>query len=91
VDGIVYYNDLTAAGGLIALREANRTVPNDIAIVGCDDIPFAALFSPSLTTLNIDKQTIGIRAMEMLIRRMKGEVEEPEVIFEPNLVIRETT
>jgi LacI family transcriptional regulator len=90
VDGIVYYNDLTAAGGLLALRKADRKVPTDVAIIGCDDIPFAALFSPRLTTLNIDKQAIGIRAMEMLMRRMKGEVDEPEVIFEPELVIRET-
>jgi LacI family transcriptional regulator len=87
VDGIIFYNDLTAAGGLITLRESGRTVPGDIAVIGCDDIPFASMFSPSLTTLRIDKLGIGRQAMNMLREKMKGGRHSP-LIFQPQLIVR---
>jgi LacI family transcriptional regulator len=87
VNGIIYYNDLTAAGGLIALQENGRSTPRDVAIVGCDDIPFASMFSPALTTLRIDKLGIGQQAMQMLQEKMKGDRHSP-LIFQPQLIVR---
>ena len=91
IDGIIFYNDLTAAGGLIALRESGRSAPRDVAIIGCDDIPFASMFSPSLTTLHIDKLMIGKQAMEMLQERMKGNSQHAQLVFQPRLVVRAST
>lgn len=87
VDGIIFYNDLTAAGGLIALQRSGRSVPRDVAVVGCDDIPFAAMFSPALTTLRIDKLGIGKQAMQMLHEKMKGGRHSP-LVFQPSLIVR---
>jgi LacI family transcriptional regulator len=87
VDGIVFYNDLTAAGGLIALHDHKRNTPGDVAVIGCDDIPFASMFAPALTTLRIDKIRIGQQAMQMLLEKMKG-AKLDAVTFQPELVIR---
>ncbi len=65
-------NDLMAMGALIAVREAGLRVPEDIAIVGFDDIPAAALVDPPLTTVTQFQDQIGRRATEMLFERING-------------------
>jgi LacI family transcriptional regulator len=67
-------NDLIAMGALIALREAGLTVPDDMAIVGFDDIPAARLVSPPLTTVSQFAEQLGRRAAEMLFERLSGVV-----------------
>ena len=65
-------NDLMAMGALIALREAGLGVPGDVAVVGFDDIPFARLVSPPLTTVAQRGDEIGRRAAEMVFERLSG-------------------
>jgi LacI family transcriptional regulator len=85
-------NDLMAMGALIALREAGVRVPQEIAVVGFDDIPAARLVSPPLTTISQHQEQLGRRAAEMLLERISGQVAGParseEMPFE--LIVRES-
>jgi LacI family transcriptional regulator len=65
-------NDLMAMGAMMALREARLRIPDDVAVVGFDDIPAVRLLSPSLTTVAQFQQQMGTRAMELLLERLQG-------------------
>jgi LacI family transcriptional regulator len=88
IEGLVCYNDLVAIGALQACRELGRRVPDDIALVGWDDIVLAGLVSPSLTTLRIPKSALGACAVQMLLDRIHGREAQAEVVFTPELVVR---
>jgi LacI family transcriptional regulator len=66
-------NDLMAIGAMTALREAGLRIPHDIAIVGLDDIPAAALVDPSLTTIAQFPERLGRRCAERLFERLNGQ------------------
>jgi LacI family transcriptional regulator, galactose operon repressor len=70
-------NDLTAIGALDAAREAGLRVPEDLAIVGFDDIEAASLVTPPLTTVVNPALDIGLTAGKMLAERMTGAFEGP--------------
>jgi LacI family transcriptional regulator len=91
IDGLFCYNDLVAAGCVTACRERGLVVPDDIAIIGCDDISFAALFCPPLTTLRIRTFDMGHLAVRLLLERMKGIVNQPNMVFQAELVPRAST
>lgn len=65
-------NDLLALGALTCLRQAGLRVPEDMALVGFDDIPFARLVDPPLTTIAQFPERLGSRAAELLLERLKG-------------------
>jgi LacI family transcriptional regulator len=65
-------NDLTAIGAIDAIREAGKQVPDDIAVVGFDDIELASLVSPALTTVENPAAETGRTAGRMLVERMTG-------------------
>jgi LacI family transcriptional regulator len=90
IDGLVCYNDLVAVGALRACAELGLHVPADVAVVGCDDIMFAGLLSPALTTLRVPKYDIGASAARMLLDRIRGRRGESEVLLMPELVVRES-
>jgi LacI family transcriptional regulator len=85
-------NDLCALGAISALKEAGIAVPRDVSVVGADDIPFARLASPALTTIRIPRDLIGARAFAALDRMLRSKrhagVEYP---IETSLVIRQST
>src|SRR5262249_12473148 len=62
-------NDMMAMGTLMAIKEAGLHIPQDIAVVGFDDIPAARLVSPALTTIAQFQEQLGQRAAEMLFER----------------------
>jgi LacI family transcriptional regulator len=66
-------NDTVAFGALRALREAGRRVPDDVAVVGYDDLPLAPFAEPPLTTVRTDPIRHGREAMEMLLALMAGQ------------------
>jgi LacI family transcriptional regulator len=66
-DSVFAHNDLSAAGAMQALREAGIRVPNDVSVVGFDDIPFAAYTDPGLTTVHQPLHEMGERAVQMLL------------------------
>jgi LacI family transcriptional regulator len=85
------FNDLVAVGALQACEELKRRVPEDLAIVGHDDIPLAALVSPALTTCRVPRYELGARAVNALLKRMRDCPEErSQIVLQPELVIRES-
>ena len=83
------FNDLVAVGVLQACVELGLQVPDDLAIVGFDDIPLAALVTPSLTTCRVSRYELGVQAMQLLLDRIGGCLDRcEEIILQPELVIR---
>jgi LacI family transcriptional regulator len=70
---IFVHNDTMAIGVLSALWRAGRRVPADVAVVSCDDIPFAEYLTPPLTTVRIPLAETGRQAVELLLRVIGGE------------------
>jgi len=68
-DGIFAYNDLMAFGVIKALKENKIKIPQEVKVIGYDDIPFSALITPSLTTMRIQKQEMGKESFEMLFEK----------------------
>jgi LacI family transcriptional regulator len=66
-------NDIIAQGAMRALREYGIRVPEDVSIVGFDDMPFCELLTPRLTTVNVNKQNIGEEAVSLLLRRIQDD------------------
>ena len=94
ITGIVCYNDVTAIGALRALRAAGLRVPEDISVIGCDDIAAAGWVVPSLTTVGQQKAEMGTLAVELLVSRIDGRAEPDahEVIRLPMVLVeREST
>jgi LacI family transcriptional regulator len=71
-DGIFAHNDLSAAGAIQALREAGRNVPEDVAVVGFDDLPLAATTQPPLTSVRQPLRQMGEAAARMLLAHFDG-------------------
>lgn len=90
LDGLFCYNDLVALGVLRACAELARRVPEDVAVVGCDDIRLASLVKPSLTTLSVSKYDLGQRAVEMLFERIERGGEQEDIVVRPELIVRES-
>jgi len=88
VDALVCYNDLVAVGVLQACHDLGVRVPDDVAVVGCDDILLASLMTPALTTVRVSKYEIGAAAVRMLLGRIEGANERSEVVIQPELIIR---
>jgi DNA-binding LacI/PurR family transcriptional regulator len=85
-------NDQMALGLLRRLHEAGRAVPGHVSVVGFDDIPEAAYFTPPLTTVHQDFGELGRRSLDLLLRRMAGDDSpEPSVTVAPHLVLRSST
>jgi LacI family transcriptional regulator len=84
------HNDLIAIGALQACADLGLAVPTDVAIVGYDDIPLAALVSPPLTTCRVPRYEMGAEAMRLLLEKISGSLEEGcrEITVQPELVIR---
>jgi DNA-binding LacI/PurR family transcriptional regulator len=87
------FNDISAMGAIRALREAKLRVPDDVSVVGFDDIQSAAYQNPPLTTVRQPLHEMGRIAAETLLRRIRRPVggHLTEITVEPKLVIRETT
>lgn len=91
LDGLVCFNDLVAAGAMQVLAEHGRRVPDDVAVIGYDDIPYARMFTPSLTTVRVPTYEVGVHAMRMLLARMDGGTRGVDIVFQPELVVRGST
>lgn len=89
-DGIVCFNDIIAAGALKTCLEQGVRVPDDVAVIGNDDIPMASLLTPTLTTLRVPKLDIGASAVRMLLDRMAGRNLQMDMVFKPDLVLRQS-
>ena len=88
---IFAYNDMVAFGSMQAIKEKGLRIPEDIELVGYDDIPFSSLISPSLTTIRIKKQELGIESVKLLFSRINGTRKKiKKIMLNVDLVERET-
>ncbi len=88
------FNDISAIGAIHALREAGRRVPEDVSVVGFDDIQSAAFQNPALTTVRQPLRDMGMIAAEILLRRITAPANTAhpkEIMVEPELIVRAST
>lgn len=86
------YNDISAIGSIRAFQEAGLRVPDDVSVVGFDDIQFAEHISPSLTTVRQPLRKMGEMAARTLLERIEtGENGVPKITIEPEFVVRQST
>jgi LacI family transcriptional regulator len=89
---IVAFNDISAIGAIRALKDFNLRVPEDISVIGFDDIKAAAFTLPRLTTINQPLEEMGRVATQSLLNRIHNTVPpRDEITVEPELIIREST
>lgn len=85
-------NDLMAIGGLRAAAEAGFVVPQDLAIMGFDDIELASFTNPTLSSISQPKAEMGAIAVQMLLEQIEGKRSEPrQEILQPALIVRRST
>ena len=86
------FNDTSAIGAIHSLREAGLRVPEDVSVIGFDDIPLAAFQNPALTTVRQPLEEMGAAAARTLLERITGSTETPEeILVEPELAVRKST
>lgn len=84
-------NDQMAIGAIRALREAGRRLPEDVSIIGFDDIPLAAFLNPPLTTLRQPMRETGERAVRLAVETIQDPDREPEQILIPARLLERAT
>jgi LacI family transcriptional regulator, galactose operon repressor len=89
-DAIFAGDDDSAIGAMRALKIAGRSIPEDVAVGGFDDVPFARYLSPALTTVRAPIERIGREAVRQLARLMNGEQAQALTLMRTELVIRES-
>ena len=83
------YNDISAIGAIQAFQEAGLHVPEDVSVVGFDDIPLAVIFKPELTTVSQRLLCMGQLAAKTIIDQIEKTAEyKPEIMVEPELIQR---
>jgi LacI family transcriptional regulator len=90
MDAVFCGNDDAAIGVLASLQRAGKDVPQEVAVVGFDDIPVARFLTPPLTTVRAPIELIGYTAVMMLARLVQGEPVDSPVFLPVELVIRQS-
>lgn len=92
-DAVFCFADLVALGAIQAIHRRGLRIPEDVAVVGHDDLPFGRFASPSLTTISPDKRAIAETALDLLARRIAGRpAPDPQGVLVPfELKVRDST
>lgn len=88
---LLAFNDVSALSAASALREAGYNVPEDISIVGFDDIEFAGIAFPPLTTIRQPLHEMGAAAAELLVRKITNDENVQNLCLRPELIVRSST
>ncbi|MEO6910193.1 MAG: LacI family DNA-binding transcriptional regulator [Edaphobacter sp.] len=93
---IAAFDDMTAFGAMRALRQAGLRAPEDCSVIGFDDVPLAALGSPSLTTVRQPMQEMGVIAAERILKGIQAVEDDSKLVGEhrlmlPKVIVREST
>ena len=91
VDGIIACNDMCAFAICKVLQEKGYKVPEDIQVVGYDNIMFSRLFAPEITTIHQPIDEMGRLAVQIIVRHINGEDYEKNNNFEVELIKRQST
>ena len=84
-------DDILAGGIYLAARERGISIPGELSVVGFDDLDFARVLAPPLTTVAVDAEGLGAAAFEALAREIAGETVEREQVMPVRLEVREST
>jgi DNA-binding LacI/PurR family transcriptional regulator len=90
-DAVFVASDVVALGAIGALREAGRRVPDDVSLVGFDDIPLAAYFDPPLTTVRLPAFELGQAAGRALLERISHHPIPTRTLLPTELIVRGST
>ncbi len=90
---IFCFNDIAAIGAIRALKDAGLRVPEDVSVVGFDDILGASYHTPSITTVRQPLEEMGREGARILLERIADPTREftPEIVLQPQLIVREST
>lgn len=91
---LLAFNDISAIGAIRALKEAGLEVPEDVSVIGFDDIAEAKFHNPALTTIRQPLKTMGGLGVEYLLEKIQHNVDENifrDVTVEPELIVRQST
>lgn len=93
IDAVFVCNDQMALGAMKVARQMGRNIPEDLAIVGYDDIPESPYFYPSLTTVRQDVAEMGRQGVKLLLALLNdSDAPSPDsVVLQPNLIVRESS
>jgi len=92
VTSVFVASDVVAMGAMLAIKRAGLRIPDDIAVVGFDDIPLAEFFDPPLTTVHLPAYGLGWAAGERLIRLIRGDgLNENSLLLESKLITRQSS
>ncbi|TVS09775.1 MAG: hypothetical protein EA424_26450 [Planctomycetaceae bacterium] len=83
-------NDIMAYGAMKAMKEAGVRVPDDVSVIGFDDLPLSAMMDPPLTTISVSKHDMGRRAFDLLAARLNEGRSRPaeKVLIDGTLIVR---
>ncbi|MEW5989859.1 MAG: LacI family DNA-binding transcriptional regulator [Chloroflexota bacterium] len=90
-DAVFVASDVVALGAIGALREAGLRVPDDVSIVGFDDVPLAAYFDPPLTSVRVPAHDLGLAAGNALLDRIAGREVPDRTLLPTELIVRAST
>jgi LacI family transcriptional regulator len=89
---VVCFNDMSAIGAIRAIQDFSLRVPEDVSVIGFDDIKTAAFHNPRLTTIRQPLANMGRIAAQCILNRLHGtEAFRKQIVVEPELVVREST
>jgi DNA-binding LacI/PurR family transcriptional regulator len=88
---LVAFNDISALGAMTAFRKAGRRVPEEICVMGFDDIEFASIAFPPLTTVRQPLHEMGATAAELVLRKVASEESVRNIRIRPELIVRSST
>ncbi|HOC31010.1 MAG TPA: substrate-binding domain-containing protein, partial [Armatimonadota bacterium] len=93
LDGLLCFNDLVAIGAMMGLRRAGLRVPEDVAVIGFDDVPMASQLDTPLTTVDLPLVEICKTAVSLLLRRLEPDYSDPPhcVRTAPRIIARAST
>lgn len=91
-DAVFCYNDMFAFGAIRALKDSGKKVPEDVSVVGYDDVAFASYYCPALTTVRIDRFGLGFNSFKMLLERIKNKRKKAKrLVLDVELIVRESS
>jgi DNA-binding LacI/PurR family transcriptional regulator len=91
IDAVFVASDVVAFGAIAAIRAAGLTVPDDVSVVGFDDIALAAFFDPPLTTVRLPAFDLGLAAGTALLDRVAGRALPDRTLLPTELIVRSST
>ncbi|MDR1128485.1 MAG: LacI family transcriptional regulator [Treponema sp.] len=92
LDGVFVANDQMSVGAMKALFEAGKRIPEDVKVIGYDDVFIASALEPSLSTIHVQKYIMGMKAAELLIGQIENNATPGFAVeLNSNLVVRRST